>query len=256
MAILLLLLPIALNAVNLKLYLKDGTYQLAREYKVEGDRVSFYSVERGEWEDVPLDLVDLKKTEDEIRQRADAQKADKQASAAEDKAERDMEREIESVPKDPGVYYLNGNGMAPIKQAESKMVTDKGRKALKLVSPIPVISDKMTLELDGAHSSSHVQSDKPEFYIRLSEPERFALVRMGDHRGNRVVEKVEVVPVSKEEIEKFDEVELFQHQVRDDVFKFWPMKPLEAGEYAVVEYTEGKVNTQVWDFAWSGKAGH
>ena len=250
---LLLLFPPALRADNVKLYLKDGSYQLAREYKVESDRVSFYSVERSEWEEVPLDLVDLKKTEAEIRQRADADKAERQASAAEDKAERDMEREIESVPKDPGVYYLNGKGMVPIKQGESKMVTDKGRKALKLMSPIPVISDKMTLELDGAHSASQVAGDKPEFYIRLAEPERFALVRMGDHKGNRVVEKIEVVPVSKEQIEKFDEVELFQHQVRDDLFKFWPMKPLAPGEYAVVEYTEGKVNTQVWDFSWAGQ---
>jgi hypothetical protein len=252
---LLLAFPPALHADNVKLYLKDGTWQLAREYKVEGDRVSFYSVERSEWEELPLDLVDLKKTESEISQRAEADKVERQASAAEDKAEREMEREIESVPKDPGVYYLNGKGMVPIKQGESKMVTDKGRKALKILSPIPAISDKMTLELDGAHSSNHVDSDKPEFYIRLSEPERFALVRMGDRKGNRVVEKVEVVPVSKEEIEKFDEVELFQHQVRDDLFKLWPMKPLEPGEYAVVEYTEGKVNTQVWDFSWAGKTG-
>jgi len=252
---LVLFLPVALHADNVKLYLRDGTYQLAREYKVEGDRVSFYSVERSEWEELPVDLVDLKKTEGEIHQRTEADKAERQASAAEDKAEREMEREIESVPKDPGVYYLNGKGMVPIKQGESKMVTDKGRKALKLVSPIPVISDKMTLELDGAHSPSHVDSDKPEFYIRLSEPERFALVKMGDHKGNRVVEKIEVVPVSKDQIEKFDEVELFQHQVRDDLFKLWPMKPLEPGEYAVVEYTEGKVNTQVWDFSWAGQTG-
>ena len=31
------------------------------------------------------------------------------------------------------------------------------------------------------------------------------------------------------------------------------MKPLDPGEYAVVQYTEGKVDTQVWDFAWTGK---
>jgi hypothetical protein len=36
--------------------------------------------------------------------------------------------------------------------------------------------------------------------------------------------------------------------VGDLVFKFWPMKPLDPGEYAVVQYTEGRVDTQVWDF--------
>src|ERR1035437_6147260 len=42
-----------LSAANLKLYTTDGEYQLVREYRVEGDRVKFYSVERSEWEEVP-----------------------------------------------------------------------------------------------------------------------------------------------------------------------------------------------------------
>jgi len=37
--------------------------------------------------------------------------------------------------------------------------------------------------------------------------------------------------------------------VDSDLYKIWPTKPLEPGEYAVVEYTDGKVNIQVWDFA-------
>ena len=64
----LLLVCLAALAANFKLYLKDGNFQLVREYKVLGDRVSFYSVERSEWEEVPLDLVDLKRTEAEIKQ--------------------------------------------------------------------------------------------------------------------------------------------------------------------------------------------
>ena len=28
----------------------------------------------------------------------------------------------------------------------------------------------------------------------------------------------------------------------------WPEKPMPPGEYALIEYTEGKVNVQVWDF--------
>ena len=28
----------------------------------------------------------------------------------------------------------------------------------------------------------------------------------------------------------------------------WPQKPLDPGEYAVVEYTKDKINMQVWDF--------
>ena len=35
--------------------------------------------------------------------------------------------------------------------------------------------------------------------------------------------------------------------------QFWPQEKLEPGEYAVVEFTDGKVNMQVWDFAIKGK---
>jgi hypothetical protein len=43
----------SLRAANFRLYLKDGSFHLVREYKVEGDRVNYYSVERSDWEEVP-----------------------------------------------------------------------------------------------------------------------------------------------------------------------------------------------------------
>jgi hypothetical protein len=237
-----------LCAANIKLYLKDGTYQLVREYKVENDRVRLLSSDRGEWEEIPVELVDLQKTQAEIQGREESAREEAAAAAAEDKAERDARKEVEQIPTTEGVYLIEAGKLIPIKPGESKIVNDKKRSVLKVLSPIPLISGKATLELDGAHAPAGTANREPEFYIRLSAEERFGIVRMGERKGNRVVEKLTVVPVSKETVEEPDLVATFRKQVADGLFKIWPEKPLEPGEYAVVEYTEGKVNMQVWDF--------
>src|ERR1700691_2345296 len=36
-----------------KLILRDGSFQLVREYNVEGDRVRYYSIEQSQWEEIP-----------------------------------------------------------------------------------------------------------------------------------------------------------------------------------------------------------
>jgi hypothetical protein len=237
-----------LCAANVKLYLKDGTYQLVREYKVENDRVSFLSTERDDWEEIPLSMVDLQKTQAEIKNREDMQREEAAANAAEEKAERDARKEVEQIPSAEGVYLIEAGKLIPIKPGESKVVTDKRRSVLKALSPIPMVSGKATLELDGSHATTGTANREPEFYIRLSAEERFGIVRLGDRKGNRVVEKLTIVPVTKEAIEEPDLVPTFRKQVADELFKIWPEKPIDPGEYAVVEYTEGKVNMQVWDF--------
>src|SRR5580658_3960 len=43
---------------NHRLILKDGSYQVVRDYKIVGDRVHYLSQERGDWEEMPVDMVD------------------------------------------------------------------------------------------------------------------------------------------------------------------------------------------------------
>ncbi|HVX65922.1 MAG TPA: hypothetical protein VHA11_04930 [Bryobacteraceae bacterium] len=246
--ILLLAAALAFGA-NVRLYLTDGTFHVVREYQVTGDRVRFYSVERSEWEEVPLSLVDLKRTENEQKERAETMRKETAEVAAEEKFEREQREERERVPQETGVFLVEGKDLRVIKQAESKVVSKKSRSVLKVLAPIPVVSGKSTVELDGEHSANTTGNNRPEFYIRVANEERFSIVKMRPKKGFRIVQAWEIVPVTKELIETQDDVEIFRKQVDEGLYKIWPMQPLEPGEYAVVEYTAGKGNIQIWDFA-------
>ncbi len=246
----LFVLSLAAFAANIKLYLKDGGFHLVREYQVETDRVRYYSVERSQWEEMPLDLVDLKRTESEIADRKTQLAEENKVVAEEEQAVREARAEVAKIPRDPGVYYVEDSAVKPIKVAESKMHNYKGRTVLQVLSPIPVVTGKSTLELDGIHSQNIFTNPEQEFYIQLANDERFGIVKLTPEKGVRIVEKITLVPVSKEIVEEPIEVQVFRKQMtQDGLNKLWPMKPMEPGEYAVVEYTPGKTNMQVWDFA-------
>ncbi|HVO98885.1 MAG TPA: hypothetical protein VMT15_12495 [Bryobacteraceae bacterium] len=236
---------------NFRLYLKDGTYQLVSEYKILKDRVSYLSVERGEWEEIPLSLVDLDRTKKEVAQHEEELKAEAKAQAEEDAAERLAVRQVEQIPEAPGVYYIHNDNLEAVKVAESKIVNNKKRQVLKVLSPIPMVAGKATVEIDGDSSSKEIADKRPEFFFRLSEFERFGLVQLTPtKKGSRVVETLNIIPVSKEIAQELHEVETFKKQEGDNVYKIWPQKDLPPGEYALVEYTEGldHINIQVWDF--------
>lgn len=245
-----LFLCAGLCLANIRLFLKDGTYQIVREYKVLSDRVRYFSVDSGDWEEVPLDLVDLKKTEALIKERAEKERTDARAADVEEKAERVMREETEKIPTPVGVYFVEGKDVRTIKQAETKAKDNKRRNILKVISPIPTISGKSTIEIEGEQSPNVVTNEQQEFYFRLAAEERFGITKLTPAKGTRIVERVEIIPVSKELVETFEMVEVFRHQVSDGLYKVWPVKPLTPGEYAVVEYTEGAANAQVWDFAY------
>jgi hypothetical protein len=247
--ILTFLLAAGAMGANVKLYMKDGSSHLVREYEKQADRVRYYSVERGDWEEVPLELVDLKRTEAEVQKHETALKEDAAAQDAEDKALRAQRREVEQIPMETGVFWVQDDKVKVLKQAEMKIVNNRRRSVLKAMSPIPIVAGKSTVELDGLKSAMPIQNDRPEFYIRLNAEERFGIVRLKPGKQTRLVQTWNIIPVTKELMEESDTVEIFRRQIAEGLYKIWPIKPLEPGEYAVVEYTEGKGNIQVWDFS-------
>ena len=234
---------------NFKLYLKDGGTQIVREYKVLEDRVRYYSIERSEWEEIPTELVDLKRTQAELKDREEEQKADKKAVEEEAAFERQIRKEIRSIPEDSGVYKVEADKVVTLKLAECKVVTNKKRSVLKALSPVPIVSGKATVEIDGLQSTIVITDDRPEFYFRLNKEERFGIVKLTPLKTSRLLEKWNILPVVNEIVQEHEDVEIFRKQVGDGLYKIWPIKPLPPGEYAVMEYTENKGNTQAWDFS-------
>jgi hypothetical protein len=245
--LLLCVFVLTLSAANLKLYLKDGGFQLVREYQVEGDRVKYYSVERSDWEEVPVDLVDLKRTDAEAAARKETLDKLARDEADEAAAARENRREILKIPRDPGVYRLEDDKLRIFEAAECTVHNSKGRNVLKTL--VPMIMGKATLDTPGEHSKNVVTESSPEFFLQLSEMESFGMIKLTPTKGIRNVEQISIVPVAKEMEETRNTVPTFTKQLSDNgLYKIWPQDPLPQGEYAIVEYTEGKVNVQVWDF--------
>ncbi len=251
----LLLAALALPGADLKLYLKEGGFHVVREYEIKTDRVRFFSVERSEWEEMPLDLIDLKKTQAEHKRRETAEAETKKADVLERDAERVQRREAAAIPGDPGVYWIDKGNAIALKIADAKVVTDKRRNTLKVLSPIPMVAGKSTLEVEGRTSQRPIPRQTPELYLRIDQPERFTIVRCSPGKaGSRIVERWSIIPISKELVQERDEVDVFRYQVGEGLYKVWPQKPMLPGEYAFIQYTDGKGNVQVWDFTVQGEA--
>src|SRR5579859_1285850 len=215
-------------AANFKLYLKDGTYQLVREYKVDGDHLTYYSIERSDWEEMPAELADLKRTDAEAASHAASlEKKAKQITEEEEaaKAERD---EIRKIPRDPGVYTLDKDQLHIFKLADAAVKSSKGRQLLKYVTPIPIVPGKSTLEIQGEHSTEILTDTRPEFFLQASLEDSIGIIKLTSQKGVRIAERITLIPVANEVVEERDTVPSFTKQLTDSgLYRIWPQEALE-----------------------------
>jgi hypothetical protein len=251
---LLLLFGASLWAQQFRLYLKEGGWHMVREYQVVEDRVRYYSTERSEWEEIPLELVDLKRTEAERKTRIEEEKKQAEFADAEEAFEREIARQIARIPVDPGLYFFEGGEVREIKRAGLKSVASRKRTALKILIPVPVVPGKAFLELPGQQAATAIEAERPEFYFRIDWTQPFVLAKVKPKQKGegRVVGILQTEPVTKMSFFEFETVDIFKQQLRNDLFKVWPAKPLDPGEYALVQYSEGEAvdagEILVWDF--------
>jgi len=230
------------------MYLKEGGDITVSEYEVVEDRVRYYSLERRDWEEIPLELVDLERTRKAAAGREAERAERRRIDEIETAAERQARTELHEVPLEDGVYYRKGNEVVTVQQAEVVLNSNKKRTILRVIMPVPVAGQTI-VELEGATSKLQTVDNRPAFYMRLEKISRFGIFRLNPKKDSRVVQQIDVVPQSKEMFEQQDEVEVFRQQFAGQVYKVWPIEPLIAGEYAFVEYTPGESNIRVWDFS-------
>ena len=116
-----------------KLILKDGTYQVAREYERNGERVRYFSLERGEWEEFPAALGEWAATAkaEAANERAAAGVIDK-AHKQEEAKRLDNVADIDaSLQVGEGVFLPPGEGMFVV-EAKSIRLLEQAGSAVKI----------------------------------------------------------------------------------------------------------------------------
>jgi hypothetical protein len=161
-----------------RLILKDGSYQIVKQYEVKGDRVRYMSAERNEWEELPADLVDWPATEKFEKERATSAIPEAVAIDQETDAEREAEEshlpEVAPglrLPDDSGVYLLDNYQGQPqvVELAQSEGNINQSNRANILRGIIPAAGARQSIELDGAHAALHSHVAVPSIYINVQE---------------------------------------------------------------------------------------
>lgn len=166
---------------NHRLILKDGTYQVVRQYQVVGDRVRYLSQERGEWEEMPSSLVDWDATkkweqnhanppEDVSPGMKDAEELDKE-EAAEREDQKGRMPEVSKgldLPDQDGVFVLDtfqGTPELVELQPVDLSMNQRNKKGISTLNPLA--GERATIELDGSHAKIHLHVNDPAIFLSL-----------------------------------------------------------------------------------------
>lgn len=246
----------------LKLYLKDGSYQIVKSYEVVGDRVRYYSLERSEWEEIPRSMVDFQATERaETEEKAKDQRELQQAREIDQEHfEREDAQGLEIAPNirlpgDEGVFAFDGSRVIRLVQSPAEIVRDKKHTALALAVPGPFVKNRHLVVLQGPAAAIRISNLQPTFYAQFADGAgaHLELLPVKTIKHERVLEKIQSGIGLGPSGELREALPLERVQVKPGIFRLRPLQPLAPGEYALGELLQQqKLNLDVWDFGISG----
>lgn len=241
-----------------KLMLKDGSFQLVREYAVQGDRVRYYSLDRSQWEEIPSDLVDWNATgkaaaQEQQREAAIVEKVHNQEAARlAQPLDIDASLEVAAgifLPPGAGLFAFDGNAVLQLPQAETNSKLSKGHFIEQVMVPVPIIPTRHTVSIHGLHAKLRLRTDQPEFYMRTADARTpdIELIRAKAHGENRQIENVD--ELFGQQRAAGDSVSMQRWEIARGVYRFTLSRPLAPGEYALAEViTDEGMSLYVWDF--------
>jgi hypothetical protein len=244
-----------------RLIMKDGTDQLVSSYQVKGDEVSFYSVERSEWEAIPAAMVDwdaTKKFEAERVKKEAAQVSVVQKIDAQWKADPiDVDASIELgpaifLPPGQGFFVFDGKAVLQLLQAETTEKLDKKRVLEQIVIPMPVVPSKHNIVLPGRAAKMRIGATEPEFYYRTTEAAEplFDLVQAKVKGDERIIaSRSTIAAINSTSAQK--EIQFDVARIAPGLYRMTFSQPLVPGEYAITQQMgtdEKTMSVLVWDF--------
>ena len=241
-----------------KLVLKDGSFHMVREYKVDGQRVRFYSVERSQWEELPTDMVDWPATEgtEAARKQADAALAAK--IGADEKARKAVFVSVDAsvevspgvfLPDGEGIFILDGKNVSALPQAETDIKLDKKQTLKQILVPIPIIPSRQNISLLGERAKVRSTNGELEFYMRTKDGHTpdVVLIHARVQKGVRQIENLD--RLFGGEMARRNTLSLERWELVKGVTRLTLSAPLAPGEYAVAEIVRGsEEDLYVWDF--------
>jgi hypothetical protein len=242
-----------------KLMLKDGTFQLVREYHVEGDRVRYYSIDERDWEEIPEPLVDWDATRKieigEAKRNLDLVAEARKTDSARNAEPLDIDASLEIAPKvflpgGAGLFEFDGKAIRPLSPADPDIKYSMAQRVKQVLVPIPIVPSRHTVSLDGEHAKFRMQSTVVEFYMRTADGHEpnLELLRAKVHGGNRALENLDQLFGQKGASGRIT-VPMLRWEVAKGVYRFTVYHSLDPGEYAVAEAVEsGGTNVYLWDF--------
>jgi hypothetical protein len=242
-----------------KLMLKDGTFQLVREYQVEGDRVRYYSIDQMGWEEIPESMVDWDATKkmgmEEAKRNVDLIAKARVTDSARHAEPLDVDASIEIAPKvflpaAAGLFEFDGKAIYPLAPADPDIKFSMTQRVKQVLVPIPIVPSRHTVSLDGPRAKFRMRSGEVEFYMRTADAHEpnLELIRAKVHGDKRLVENLDELFNQKQASGRIL-MPLLRWEVAKGVYRFTLYQNLEPGEYAVAEALEsGGTNVYLWDF--------